>query len=554
MKARASAPDAGDDDGAAIVANVRLLLAASTVVTVLTDPSIATTLPALSWIIFPGFTVHNILLYVLTFTHKAGPHHTLPTWLDLLWYTLLVLVTGGGGSLFFMFYFFAILVAAFRHGFDEGARITLASAALFTVAALVAGGFTELMQVMLRAAFLLALGYMIARWGEANLAQKRRLALLREVSRLSNPRFGVEQTIADVMEQVRRYFHGSACVAVNRRLGAPRWTMRIMTAAGPRVADLPEQGEGMVAPLMMSLPAGMPVRYTSALLPCWPWTGAFCYYDSARGQWRRCEGDSGARLAELLGVRSFISIPLCIQSTEGRVFMASERANYTRADLVFLGQIANQVVPVLENIYLLDRLASEAALRERRKISRDLHDSTVQPYIGLSHTLTALRAKAAPDNPLYDELETLANMTAEVVRDLRHYVGDFTRESSISAPLFYGALRHHVRQVRLIHGIDITLEMPVELDMGDRLAAAAFHLVSEGISNIRKHTCARTGRVRLRREGDLLRLDIENPNDPGPAPAFSPASISARTLSLGGTIKIEQRVPSATAVCIAIPV
>jgi signal transduction histidine kinase len=178
----------------------------------------------------------------------------------------------------------------------------------------------------------------------------------------------------------------------------------------------------------------------------------------------------------------------------------------------------------------------------------------VQPYIGLSHTLTALRAKAGPDNPLFDELDTLAAMTAQVVRDLRHYVGDFTRESSISEPLFYGALRHHVRQVRLIYGIDIALEMPVRMDIGDRLAAAAVHLVSEGISNIRKHTSAREGRIRLRLDEDFLRIDIENPNDPGTVPAFSPASISERTLSLGGQVSIEQRSPASTAVCIAIPV
>lgn len=556
MKTAGTAPNAAtseDDDSASIVGNVRLVLAASTLITVLMDPAILHKLPAAAWVIFTGFTVHNILLYLLMHARNAGAHGMLGTWLDLAWFTLLVFVTGGDSSLFFMFYFFSILVASFRHGFDEGARVTLASAVLFSLTAHEAAGSAQLLQVLLRSAFLLALGYMIARWGEANLAQKRRLALLREVSRLSNPRFGVEHTITDVMQQVRRFFHASSCVMVSRRLGSPRWMLRIINDGGARVADLPPQDSTDAAPLLMSLPAGMPVLYTRPLLNWFRRSGSFCYYDLAHGQWRDCDGDAGQRIAEMLEVRSFISTPLSIQNSEGRAFMASDTANYSRADVLFLCQIANQVVPVLENIYLLDRLASEAALRERRKISRDLHDSTVQPYIGLSHTLTALRAKTTPDNPLFDDLDTLARMTAEVVRDLRHYIGGFARESSISEPLFYGALRHHVRQVRLIYGIDIQLEMPVRVDIGDRLAAAAVHLVTEGISNIRKHTRARAGRVLLTYDQDFLRIEIENPNDQDAAPAFAPASIRERTISLGGTVRIEQRSPPSTAVCIEIP-
>ncbi|UUZ47602.1 hypothetical protein LP420_31155 [Massilia sp. B-10] len=108
--------------------------------------------------------------------------------------------------------------------------------------------------MLLRAAFLLALGYMIALGRSQSDPETLRLALLREVSRLSNPRFGVEHTITDVMQQVRRYFHGSSCVMVSRRLPSPRWVLRIINEAGARVADLPEQGgQDATGPLLMSL-------------------------------------------------------------------------------------------------------------------------------------------------------------------------------------------------------------------------------------------------------------------------------------------------------------
>ncbi len=542
------------DDSASVIGTVRLVLAATTLITVLTDPSVLQKLPSIAWLIFSGFTVHNVVLYLMAHARKATAQSRLVTWLDLLWYTMLVFVTGSDTSLFFLLYFFSILVSSFRHGFDEGARVTLASAVLFSLTAQSAAGSTQLLQVLLRSAFLLALGYMIARWGETNLVQKRRLALLRDVSRLSNPRFGVEHTITDVMQRVRLFFAAGSCAMVNRKRGSPRWTLRMLNEQGARAADLPDHADGSVAQLLMSLPAGMPVIYTQ---PLFPWTrlgGAFCYYDQGRDQWHECPGDAGQQLAELLDARSFISAPLSLQDSEGRAFMASSEASYSRADVTFLCQIAGQVVPVLENIYLLDRLASDAALRERRKISRDLHDSTLQPYIGLSHTLTALRARATPDNPLFADLDVLSRMAAQVVKDIRHYVGGFAREDSLREPLFFGALRHHVRQVRLIYGIDIKLDMPAPMDIGDRLAAAAVHLVSEGISNIRKHTSARDGAVRLRCDPQALSIEIENSCDGAPPPCFVPRSITERTESLGGTVTVEQRDPAATVVCIHIPV
>lgn len=555
MKPLLAAPDpyATGDDSTSVIGTVHLVLAATAMITVLIDPAVVRQLPSTAWLVFTAFILHNVVLYILAHTGKHSSQGRVTTWLDVVWYTILVFVTGGDTSPFFLFYFFSILVSSFRYGFDEGARITLASTMLFALATHSTAGTAQLSQVLLRSAFLLSLGYMIARWGEANVLQNRRLALLRDVSRLSNPRFGVEHTITDVMQRVREFFHANSAVMVSRRAASPRWMLRIINDSGARNIDLPPQSNSDAGPLMMSLPHGMPVMYVRPLFRWLPWSGCFCCYDPASAQWQDCEGDAGERLAELLEARSFISTPLSIQNSEGRAFMASLAGSYARTDLMFLCQIAGQVVPVIENIYLLDRLATEAALRERRKISRDLHDSTVQPYIGLSHTLTALRNKTTPDNPLFDEIDMLSTMTAQVVCDLRHYVGGFTREASISEPLFYGALRHHARQVRQIYGIDIRLDIPAKVDIGDRLAAAAVHLISEGISNIRKHTAARVGCVRLRCEHELLSIEIENPNDQGSVRPFAPASISERTISLGGRVRIEQRSPGSTVICIDIP-
>jgi signal transduction histidine kinase len=541
-------------DSAPLSGSVHLVLAVTSLLTVFVDARAGGKLSPLAWMIFFGFTTHSLTLYIMGLRRHPGADSRIVLWLNILWYAMLVYTTGSNNSLFFLFFFFTILIASFRYGFDEGARITLASTFLFSLTAVSTVDSAQLVQVLLRAAFLLALGYMMSTWGAANLAQKAELALLRDVSRLSNPRFGIEQTARSIMQRSRVFYGADSCILLTHRPGSPRWSMRTVSADGDRPADFVAPRGTEANPPLMQMPEGQAVAFTRPLLARWARSGEFCAWDARLDQWSNCHGEAGEHLADLLEARSFISAPLVFQNGVGRVFMVSAARSFSKHDALFLCHILGQVVPVLENIHLLDRMASEAALRERQAISRDLHDSTVQPYIGLSHTLSALRNKAAPDNPLRADIEHLAAMAADVVSDLRRFAGGFAREPANSASLVAGALRQHLDQARQFYGLDIALQMDDgAAAVGDRLAASLFQLVCEGVSNIRKHTEARDGAVCIGCANGRLRIEIANPH-PGRAwRAFSPVSLTQRTVALGGTLQVLQGAGEHTIVEIDIP-
>lgn len=547
--------DAGpwrDTDGTSLVGTMHLVLAVTSLIAVFVDGvTVGRFFPA-AWLIFFGFTAHTVIIYLLARRAHPAADSRVVLWLDILWYALLVYVTGANNSLFFMFFFFSILISAFRFGFDEGARITLAAAALYSLTALATVDSAGLVQVLLRTAFMLALGYMMASWGESNLGQQRALALLRDVSRLSNPRFGIEQTTRGIMQRCRAYFDADTFIVLSHKPGSHNWTMRTVSAEGERSVTL-TLAEAASLPPLMALPAG-PVLYNRPALAGQRWSGQFAAYDGEQEQWQACPGEDGEHVADLLEARAFISAPLSFLDTEGRVFAVASRHGFRKPDALFLCHVLAQVVPVLENIHLLDRLASDAALQERQAISRDLHDSTVQPYIGLSHTIAALNNKAAPDNPLKGDIAQLAAMAAEVVAELRRFAGGFARPQPATGAQVLAALRQHLEQVRQFYGLDIAFEPDAGLDVGDRLAASMFQLVCEGVANIRKHSAARHGRVRIACRDGQLTIDIENDGTPPDLPPFTPASISQRSAALGGSVRIERRAPATTAVCIAIPV
>ena len=184
---------------AEMVGRIRLLLAISALLTWFIDP-FGLDISALAPAVLAGYCVHSFIIWLasecgLPFALGRRMH-----WLDVTWFFVIVAFTGGVNSFLFLFFFFSILVSSLRWGFDEGARVTLASVILYSSSALIVSGEFALPRLLLRAMFLLALGYLIAQLGENQLQLKRRLALLRGLSQLSNPRFGVDRTITAMLE------------------------------------------------------------------------------------------------------------------------------------------------------------------------------------------------------------------------------------------------------------------------------------------------------------------------------------------------------------------
>jgi signal transduction histidine kinase len=539
---------------ALMIDRTRLVLSISALLTALIDPAVVDDVTGFTLLVLHAYALHSLVLYLLPKLAQPFLQSTLIHWLDALWYTLIVFFTGGSNSIFFLFFLFAILASSFRWGFQEGARVTVASSVLFSIVSLASQTDTEIPRLLLRTTFILALGYMIAYWGESEIAQKRRLALLRDVSRLSNPRFGVDHTIASILEKTRLFFSGSNCILVTQDDASAIWALRTATAGKPVQAIKAQPlGPETAAPLM-AFPQEQIVVYTRPLWSALPRAGGCLVHDPARGGWVRHIGEAGEKLAELLEARSFITAPLRLRKGKGRIYVVSSGHDFSKEDASFLSDICAQTLPTIENIELLDRLASGAALQERRKIARDLHDTTIQPYIGLTHGLSAVRNKAASDNPLNDDLDKLTVMAKTMINDLRHYARTLKSGPGLSEPVFLAALRRQAAQAKEFYGIDVMVGMEGEFDMSDRLGAEVFQIANEGMSNIRKHTSARHGTIWLKCVEGRIRIRIENECLGEPATDFLPGSIVERANALGGNVRIERMVGNKTVVHVDIPI
>lgn len=540
-----------------MVSWMRLVLASSALLIIFIDPAEPDRFVELTYATLVLYTIYSATVYLisrrqyrLSSFFESSAH-----WIDLCWYSLLIALSSGTNSLFFFGFLFSILAASFRFGFRTGSRVAVISAIAFTFIGLLSfprSETFELNRFLLRPTYLLVLGYMIARRGDFELDLRRRLALLKDLNQISNPRFGIDQTITLILDRLVAFFQASDCVFVIDSPGAHGFTL-YRAAAGPNEKAIQVLSSGQLQQFL-SLTENLIVAYrgpTGGRLNRKPVHYAFDRALDHRTQEGQIECE---KLGAIFDAESFISAPLNFHSQAiGRIFLLSPQP-FDTSDAHFLLQIAEQVLPVIDHIRLVDQLASNAAEEERLRIARDIHDSIIQPYIGLQIGLAALEQKLEAEDPAaLASVRKMVELTESGITDLRQYVSNLKGAGGQTGGLA-AATRRFASRFSEVTGIEVRVETEGELRIGDRLAAEAFQMITEGLSNIRRHTRAKQAIVRLECCNDIFTLCIENITDSDlGVESFKPRSITERVEALGGRTHVEVNPSGLTAVIIEIP-
>lgn len=472
-------------------------------------------------------------------------------WLDMVAASVLFAIGVQVDILPLILLVFAIVVASSRAGLREGGCVVIGAVLLYCAGSLVAIPVVAPPQRWLGATVLLALGFAIALLGERRIQATRRLALLRAMNQAANPIFGVDRTITAALENTRAFFDAERCIVLLQEPETGRYSCRSVGVDGPLSVSA-DAIDTSLAQALLPPPRSLSLLYRCAwrrsrLLP----STALCRTGESSG-WRQGDAEQLGGIAELLEANCFISAPLTLGYGKGRIYVTTRRRHLGRAEAAFLTQIVTQGLRVADRIDLLDRIASDAAGVARKKFALDLHDSAIQPYIGLKLGLAALRKQAEPANPLIDEIDKLLAVADGVIVHLRDFARDLRAEPGAQVPVCLAALRLQSEQTMAAHGVAISIHIEGPLGFGDRFTAEVLHIVREGLSNICRHTAAKRGSVRLRCSLRRLRIEIDNEGCGTPR-AFQPRSISARAAALGGSAWVRQGPLGSTMVCVEIP-
>ena len=187
---------------------------------------------------------------------------------------------------------------------------------------------------------------------------------------------------------------------------------------------------------------------------------------------------------------------------------------------------------------------------ERRRISRDLHDSTGQNLVALATMIGQLSRSGRLDGfksrTLLSECKTLADQCIREVRTLSYTLYPAVLDGVGLA----GAIRDFVKGFSKRSGIHVDLEMSSSLRrMARNIELALFRVVQEALTNIQRHSGSQKAKLRI--DGDsMLTLEISdfgrgiNANQEekaGPSIEFGVgiSSMRERVKLIGGRLEID---------------
>ncbi|MGE5524456.1 MAG: histidine kinase, partial [Rhodospirillaceae bacterium] len=447
---------------ARMIVLMRCVLSFSALAIVYIDPSEPARLVPLTYGSLAAYCVYSALVAWRSYTRGWPAARRFAHWIDIVFYTWLVGLTEGTASIFFYFFFFAILVAAFSYGYREGLRVTLASALCFAGASLLypsgAGDF-ELNRALIRPVYLFTLGYMMTHWGGQEVLLKRRLRLLHDVNSMWSPRFGLEHTLGANLQRLVEFYAADSCVLVLKKgLGHDRPAMYVALPGKPGSGGQRSELGAETAAALLAPPGGQAVLYSDERR-VFGRSGPRCEVLWSEGVARPCDAQACARAANILDTRYFITVPYVQRDgTEGRLYLDASRRLFSPGDTEFLLQFAAAVAVVSESLHLMEQLISKAAEHERYKISRDLHDSTIQPYIGLKLGLEGLYRDIGGGGPVAARVRDMIEMTNETIADLRRYADRLRHEDVLSGEFLVSAIREQAERYHKYYGIRFAVD------------------------------------------------------------------------------------------------
>jgi signal transduction histidine kinase len=264
----------------------------------------------------------------------------------------------------------------------------------------------------------------------------------------------------------------------------------------------------------------------------------------------------GARRALLAMGPHTLALPLMSYGQPlGHLCLSRPAPAFAEADFRWLDHVMREALPLLERSDLLEQLQRETESRERERIGRDLHDSAVQPYLGLKYGLEALSRHAGPHNPISANIQQLLHLATDELQTLRDVVSGLRSghdPASGSASLV--ALQRQVERFQALYGLKVHVFAPQAPHLRGSAAKAVLHMVNEALTNVRRHTSATAVTVLL----DVHQTDVvlRLRNDHGPsevlAAGFVPRSLTERAAEFGGTVTVTHE-PNFTEIAITLP-
>lgn len=227
-------------------------------------------------------------------------------------------------------------------------------------------------------------------------------------------------------------------------------------------------------------------------------------------------------------------------------------------EIAFFSAIADQAAVAVENARLLVAAQEKAALEERQRLARELHDSVSQGLYGI--TLGAQTARTFMESDCtharesLDYVLSLAKATHTEMRSLIFAL----RPESLASEGIVEALNRRTAAITARHELLVETHLCNEPELPLEMKEALYRIAQEALHNVVKHAHATCCQLHLYQSQGAIVLEVcddgvgFNPSSSFPG-HLGLHSMRERALRLGGTLELASSPGKETRVRVVFP-
>ncbi|MBI4219691.1 MAG: GAF domain-containing sensor histidine kinase [Chloroflexi bacterium] len=269
------------------------------------------------------------------------------------------------------------------------------------------------------------------------------------------------------------------------------------------------------------------------------------------------------------GFNTFCAVPAVYRNvTVGVLAVAARSADAfsEKEEIRLLEGVAELLALAIENARLQQEVQESAVLLERERIAREMHDGMGQ-LLGYINTQTiavkALLARGDIDGARA-ELTSMEEIARDLYADVREGILGL-RAAGRRSEGFFPAIGEYITRYSEMSGIDVRIETNSgagDMRLTPTVEIQLMRIVQEALTNVRKHSGARTATVSFDRDDGELRVVVSDDGHGFDAakvrstgwPRFGLQTMKERAEAVGGNLQIESGSGRGTSVRVCIPV
>ena len=213
------------------------------------------------------------------------------------------------------------------------------------------------------------------------------------------------------------------------------------------------------------------------------------------------------------GLRSIVAIPLTAKDklVGALVLAARQPRAITPEEAALFSAIGQQVGVAVENARLYSEAEQAAAISERSRLARELHDSVTQSLYSMTlyaeaaaRLLTIGKTEGATEH-----LRELRDTAQEALREMRLLIFQL-RPPALERGGLANALQARLDAVEARGGMRAELQVEGSECLPRAVQEELYHLAQEALNNTLKHAHAQHVQVRMRFSDIMTRIEIED--------------------------------------------